>query len=209
MSAVTSRTARPVGYSAGRMVFANDERARLGVVPRIFFCTAPEDLSLATDAAGFLGDFPVPIFVTRDAVVPGERWRNRMTTDAATATHVYVFWSEHAARSPQIADQADRALGAGRVVIPVRLDATDMPRHLAAWKCLDARFVAGPNGEHHDGGFTARCAADGKALLTRVGVAISQLLGEAPWPKTPRWRADGYAETDPRLLAIAFYAALR
>jgi|GEM_PF-2693536 len=191
------------------MVFANDERARVGVVPRIFLAYAPDDAALAAGIADFLGPFPVPIFVTRDAVVPGARWQGRLAGEGAAATHVYVLWSEHAARSSQVAEEADRAIGAGQVVIPVRLDSTDMPRHLAAWRCLDARFVAGPNGDHYDGGFTTRCVADGKALLTRLGVAVSQLLSEAPWPRAPRWRPDGYAETDPRLLAIAFYAALR
>ena len=191
------------------MLFANDERARAGVVPRIFLCAAPDDGPLASGVADFLGAFPVPVFVTRDAVVPGAPWRTRLAGELGGATHVYVFWGEHAARSSLVADQADSARGAGPVVIPVRLDATEMPRHLAPWRCLDARFVSGPNGEHHDGGFTARCVADGKALLTRLGVAISQILSEAPWPKTPRWRPDGYAKTDPRLLAVSFYAALR
>jgi len=191
------------------MVFANDERPRAGVVPRPFLSCAPGDASLAAGIAEFLAPFPVPVCVTPEAVVPGERWQGRLVHDGAQATHVYVFWSAHAARSPEVADQADVAIGAGRVVVPVRLDATEMPRHLAAWKCLDARFVAGPNGEQYDGGFTARCVADGKALLTRMGVAVSQLLAEAPWPRAPRWRPDGYAETDPRLLAVALYAALR
>lgn len=190
-------------------MFANDQRSRVGAVPRVFFSHAPGDAPLAGQIAAFLAPFPVPVFVTREAVVPGERWQNRLAADAAGATHVYVFWSEHAAQSTGLAEDADRAIGAGRVVIPVRLDATEMPRHLAVWPCLDARFVAGPNGEHFDGGFTGRCVADGRALLTRLGVAVSQVLGEAPWPRAPRWRPDGYAETDPRLLAIAFYAALR
>lgn len=191
------------------MVFANDERARVGVVPRIFVACAPDDAPLVSGIASFLGPFPVPVFVTRDAVVPGERWEDRVATDAAQATHVYAMWSEHAARSGQVAEQADRAVGAGRVVIPVRLDATELPRYLAAWSCIDARYVSGPNGDRYDGGFTNRCVIDGKTLLTRLGVAISQLLAEAPWPRTPPLRPDGYAETDPRLLAIALYAALR
>jgi hypothetical protein len=191
------------------MGFANDQRAAPGVVPRIFLSSASGDAPLAAEIADFLAPFPVPIFVTREAVVPGERWQGRLVPNVAEATHLYVFWSEHATRSAEVAEHADRAIGAGRVVVPVRLDATEMPRHLTPWSCIDARFVAGPNGEHYDGGFTVRCVAEGKARLTRLGVAISQLLGEAPWPKAPRWRPDGYAETDPRLLAIALYAALR
>lgn len=190
-------------------VFANDERPRVGVVPRVCLLAAPEDGPLAGGIAGFLGPFPVPVSVTPQAIVPGARWDSRLVTGAAEATHVYLFWSAHAARLAQLADDADRAIGAGRVVVPVRLDATELPRHLAAWKCIDARFVAGPNGEHYDGGFTSRCVADGKALLTRLGVPISQTLGEAPWPRTPTQGPDGYAATDPRLLAVALCAALR
>jgi hypothetical protein len=193
------------------MVFANDDRVRMGVVPRIFFASAPEDAPRAAALAAFLGPFPLPISVTADAVVPGERWNNRLAgaADQATATHVYAFWSEHAERASEVAAAADRAIGAGQILIPVRLDATPLPRHLAVSKCIDARFVAGVNGEQYDGGFSNDCVVRGKALLTRLGVPISQILGESPWPRTPQWRADGYAETDPRLLAIAFYAALR
>lgn len=191
------------------MVFANDERARFGVVPRVFLLAAPDDAPLAAGIADFLGPFPVPVFVTRDAVVPGECWRARLVADQDQATHVYVFWSGPAARAPRIAEDADRAIGAGRVVVPVRLDATELPRHLAASSCLDARYVAGPNGEHYDGGFTNRCVIEGKALLTRLGVPVSQTLSEAPWPRSPPLRPDGFTETDPRLLAIALFAGLR
>lgn len=191
------------------MVFANDDRPTMGVVPRICLVAAPADAPLARAIAEFMGPFPVPVSVTPQAIVPGARWQARLVADPTEATHVYVFWSAEAARSPQVADDADRAVGAGRVVVPVRLDATEMPRHLAAWKCIDTRYVAGPNGDHYDGGFTNRCVIDGKALLTRLGVPISQILGDAPWPRTPPLRPDGFTETDPRLTAVALCAALR
>ena len=190
-------------------MFANDDRVRLGVVPRLFFLRAREDDPPVAQIEAFLAPFPLPIFVTANAMVAGDRWGDRMADQLDDATHVYVFWGGHAARAQSVALEADRALGAGQVVIPVRIDATELPRHLAASKCIDVRFVAGVNGEHYDGGFTSSCVLEGKRRLRGLGVPIDQILGESPWPRDPELRPDGYVQTDLRLVAIALCAAVR
>lgn len=195
------------GYNLG--VFVNAERLRPGVVPKIFFSRAREDAALVDLIAAFLGPLPTPVFVTPQAAVPGERWSGRFVVELDQATHVYVFWSQHAERFARVAAEADAAAGAGRVVVPVRLDDTPMPRHLSGAKCIDARFVAGTNGGRYDAGFTSGCVLDGKRLLTGLGVPISQLLSESPWMDEPAVDSDEYAQTDPRLVAVALCAALR
>jgi hypothetical protein len=182
---------------------------RPGLVPKIFFSRAREDAAFVELIAAFLGPFPTPVFVTPQAAVPGERWSGRIVAELDKATHVYVFWSQRAERFTRVAAEADAAAGAGRVVVPVRLDDTPLPRYMAGATCIEARFVAGPNGGHYDAGFTSGCVLDGKRLLTGLGVPISQVLSEAPWTGEPAAHPGEYAQTDPRLVAVALCAALR
>jgi len=189
-------------------VFINDERFRLGVVPRVLLSHAAGDAPLVTAIADFLFPFPLPIFMNA-AVVPGERWGGRLTGELAQASHVFVFWSERAATGPRVAEEADQAVGAGKLVVPVRIDDAPMPRPLAAAKCIDVRFVSGPNAERYDGGFTNGLVIEGRNVLTKLAVPFGQLLAELPWPKPANTRADGYLETDYRLIAAAMCAALR
>jgi len=190
-------------------VFINGDRFRLGVVPRIFLAHAAGDAPLVTAIADFLSPFPIPIFMASGAVVTGERWEARLTGALDQATHVYLFWSERAAAGPRVAAEADRAIGAGQLVVPVRIDDAPMPRHLAAAKCIDVRFVSGANADRYDGGFTNGLVTEGRNVLTRLAVPFNQLLSESPWPKPVNMRPDGYLETDYRLIAAAMCAALR
>ena len=190
-------------------VFINDDRFRLGVVPRVFLAHAAGDAPLVTAIADFLSPFPMPMFMTGGAVIAGEKWEGRLTGDLAEATTVYVFWSARAAAGPRVAAEADQAIGAGKLVVPVRIDDAPMPRHVVAAKCIDVRFVSGPNAERYDGGFTNGLVIEGRNVLTKLAVPFGQLLSEMPWPKPVNMRPDGYLETDYRLIAAAMCAALR
>ncbi len=187
--------------------FINDYRFRMGVVPGSFFAHAEGDAPLVNAIAEFLSPFPMPVFVNAGAVVPGERWEGRLTGELDLATHAYVFWSERAAADARVATEADRAIGAGKLVVPVRIDDAPMPRHLTTAKCVDVRFVSGPNAERYDAGFTNGLVVAGRELLTKLAVPFSQLLAESPWPKPANLRADGYLQTDYRLIAAAMGAA--
>ena len=176
--------------------------------PRIFFSYAREDAALVNLIAKFLAPLPIPVFIDTKSIVPGEKWEDRIVNELDKATHVYVFWSKHAAASKWVGREAKRAVHNGKVVVPVLIDQTPMPKHLSAYMGIDVRFVQGVNLGLYDVGRSESFVGYGKWLLAQFGVSVEQLLA-GKWAKEGQLRPDGYLETDPRVVAIALYGALR
>ncbi|SRR6266446_3753668 len=176
--------------------------------PRVFFSYAREDADFVNLIAKFLAPLPFPVFVDTESIVPGEKWEDRIVDELDRATHVYVFWSKHAAASKWVAVEAKRAVNDGKVVIPVLIDQTKMPKYLSAYMGIDVRFVAGVNRGLYDVGRSQSYVYAGERFLSELGVSVEHLLAGG-WDKQGELRPDGYFETDPRLVAIALYGALR
>ncbi len=184
-----------------------DNKAPRHEQPRVFFSYARDDADLVKLIAEFLAPLPIPVFIDTKSIVPGEKWEDRIVDELDKATHVYVFWSKYAAASEWVAVETELAIDDGKVVIPVRIDDTVMPKYLSALMGIDVRFVAGVNRARYDKGLTESYVDKGKSLLTQFGVTIEQLL-VGQWEKQGKLRPDGCLETDPRLVAIALYGIL-
>jgi len=175
--------------------------------PRIFLSYAREDSALVTVIADFLAPLPIPVFLDTRSVRPGQEWRERVVDELEKATHVYVFWSKDAATSEWVAKEIKLALKGQKVVIPVIIDDTPLPHDVSRYMGIDVRFVAGVNRGRFDVGSSISQVGVGGSILEELGIHVNELLSE-PWQDEGRVRADGYLDTDPRLVAIGMYGAL-
>jgi hypothetical protein len=162
---------------------------------RIFFSYAREDAQFVHVIAKFLAPLRIPVFVDTESIIVGDIWEDCIVDALDKATHVYVFWSKHAAESEWVGKEIDLAIGSRKVIIPVLIDHTTMPPGLSRHMAIDVAGVL------FDKGRTQGFVATGKSVLKRLGVQVDPLL--PPWQ--PRARNK---ETDPRLVAIALYGAL-
>lgn len=95
--------------------------------------------------AKFLVPLPIPLFVDTKSIVPGEKGEDRIIDAMQEATHVYVFWSEHADASEWVKKEIDLAINDEKTVIPALIDDTRLPDGLSRLMGIDIRFVAGVN----------------------------------------------------------------
>lgn len=70
---------------------------------------------------------------------PGDEWRPTVAEQISRADTILILWSQHAARSPEIAAEWRMALASKARVIPVLLDATALPPELALRHWIDWR----------------------------------------------------------------------
>lgn len=71
------------------------------------------------------------------AVQPGSRWRPTIAGTLLAAQTVLVFWSQHAAASPEVAAEWRIALAGQARVVPVRLDDSPLPPELSALQAVN------------------------------------------------------------------------
>ena len=71
------------------------------------------------------------------AVQPGSRWRPTIAATLLAAQTVLIFWSAHAAASPEVAAEWRVALAGPARVVPVLLDDSPLPPELAALQAVN------------------------------------------------------------------------
>ena len=176
--------------------------------PRIFLSYARADSRFVTLISEFLAPLPIPVFLDTKNITPGQKWAQRIVDEVEKATHVYVFWSRHAAASNWVRAELNLALKGEKVVVPVLIDDTPMPRTLSLRMAIDVRYVAGVNQGQFDRGYSSSKVSTGMRLLEALGIDVGQRRLEESWPSEGAIRADGFDVTDPRLTAIGMYGFL-
>jgi len=110
---------------------------------RVFISYSRRDSELVTPVVSLLRSLPFPVFRDVDGILPGQRWEDRLIDELSAASHVLVFWCDHAAASEWVDLEADLAAeDASKVVVPVLLDDTPLPPELADRQAVDLRILA-------------------------------------------------------------------
>src|SRR5262245_3798615 len=112
---------------------------------RVAVSYAREDGRVVEAIVALLKGLGLPTFVDRD-LVPGAKWQIEIEASIEAASHVIVFWSSHAAVSDHVRKEIEIATreGAGRVVIPARIDATPLPPTLSGIQELQLADLKAP-----------------------------------------------------------------
>ena len=83
------------------------------------------------------------VFRDVDSIPPGSRWR-AVIADAITQCHVFLlFWCRHSARSRAVASECQQAVAFQKRIVPILLDSTPLPSHLAEYQWVDIRTAVG------------------------------------------------------------------
>ena len=110
---------------------------------RVFISYSRRDSALVKPVVDLLRSLPFPVFRDEDAIRPGERWEDRLIDELGAATHVLVFWCDHARDSDWVDLESDLAAeDASKVVVPVVLDDTPLPDELKSRQWVDLRVLA-------------------------------------------------------------------
>lgn len=72
-------------------------------------------------------------------------WHETVRSAISRSTHVWVVWSAHAQSSLGVRAETQMAHAGGKVLVPVLLDATPLPRLLASCAVLDLKMSCEPD----------------------------------------------------------------
>jgi hypothetical protein len=83
-------------------------------------------------------EFEDPVYWDED-FEPGEAWREQFEKSVDCTPQLFVFWCAHSAHSRQVAEEFQYALQAGKRVVPILLDKTDLIPALGSIQGVDLR----------------------------------------------------------------------
>jgi len=79
------------------------------------------------------------VFQDIRSIEPGKRWEPQLLDALNHARIVIVFWCEHSEKSEYIRKEYEIAINAGKDILPLLLDDTELPRALNAYQWIDLR----------------------------------------------------------------------
>jgi hypothetical protein len=82
------------------------------------------------------------VFLDRDSIPHGKRWRPVIHDSIQEASIVLVFWCEHSQRSEEVRKEWQFAIPAQKDVVPVLLDNTKMESELVEFQAVDFRSLS-------------------------------------------------------------------
>ena len=98
-----------------------------GDKPFVFISYAHEDINLVLENAEELYRHGYRIWLDKDGIRGGEKWREKLM-DALHSCHtVLVFLSDHSVRSMYVSEEITKAVDAQKTIIPVHLKELEMP----------------------------------------------------------------------------------
>ncbi len=159
---------------------------------RFFASYTREDRVLAQPVLALLRAANPGAFLELDAILPGNRWPERLATALAEASTFIIFWSRHAPRSEALNGEWQSALAAQKEVVPVLLDATPLPEPLRACRNVEFKDLAtakkyrGAQATALAGGFALVFAA---AVVPLAGWKLGLWTPGAPVPSLSKSKA--------------------
>ncbi len=115
---------------------------------KVFASYSHDDASLVGPVVALLRASRALVFLDRDRIPPGTKWRDEIHRALGDAHQVVVFWCEHSRSSPEVADEWQKAIALSKEVLPLLLDETPLPPGLADYQWIDFRRVVGPRLGH-------------------------------------------------------------
>lgn len=109
---------------------------------RVFVSYSRADQALVTPIVQILRAVGGAVFHDLDSIPPGRRWRPVIEDSIDHAAVVLVFWCDHARTSDEVRQEWQRAIRAGKAVIPTLLDDTPLDSGLGEFQAIDLRALA-------------------------------------------------------------------
>ena len=81
------------------------------------------------------------VFLDRDSIAPGDKWKDVLTERLQTADTLVLFWSHNAEKSKWVTREWHTAAGAGKRILPVLIDDTPLPEALGDFQWIDFRYL--------------------------------------------------------------------
>jgi hypothetical protein len=79
------------------------------------------------------------VFQDTDSIEPGGGWKDQIDDAITRAERIFVFWCTHSSKSDQVQREYELALRLMKVVVPVLLDDTPLPKPLSPINGVDLR----------------------------------------------------------------------
>jgi hypothetical protein len=81
------------------------------------------------------------VFYDIDSIKAGEPWRDALLRAIDDATHFYLLWCMHSARSEEVEWEWRRAISGNKRLVPVLLDSTPLVEPLTKYQWVDFQGV--------------------------------------------------------------------
>jgi hypothetical protein len=111
----------------------------VGGAQRVFISYSRADRQRVSGLASLLEALGNAVFMDTRAILPGQRWRDRIEEEIEAATILLVFWTRHSAQSQWVRQEYERFafVNPDRPLVPVIGDATPLPSTLEAHQASD------------------------------------------------------------------------
>lgn len=116
---------------------------------RLFASYAREDERVVRQLVKLIGVSGAFVFLDQEQIPPGSDWQLALNEGIVQTDALIVFWSRNAVGSEWVRREWEFALRLGKVVIPVRLDASDLPSELNRLQAIDLRVETDVHGLAH------------------------------------------------------------
>jgi TIR domain len=113
--------------------------ARTRVTASIFISYSHKDTALVEPVVALLRASRSFVYLDKDSIRPGKKWREELDAAIAGVDMVVVFWCEHSEISIEVGKEITAAVERGKDILPLRLDGTALPARLAEYQYIDFR----------------------------------------------------------------------
>lgn len=129
------------------------------------------------------------VFLDRDSILPGRKWRAEIEQALTDANVVFVFWTKNASKSVWVKREYNFAIRQNKQVIPVLLDSTPLPRTLKKFQWIDfrARYAAEGASTRNLQAFRAVASIVLLPLPIRIPQWLLRIIESLPSVRIPKW----------------------
>lgn len=79
------------------------------------------------------------VFRDQEDLIPGKKWEPQLLSALDSASLIILFWCKHSAESDYVRQEYETAISAGKDVLPIILDDTELPKALNKFQWLHFR----------------------------------------------------------------------
>ena len=110
-------------------------------IQHYFASYSKKDRRLVQPIVQILRSNAAAVFLDRDSIPPGDKWKEVLTDSLEIADTLLLFWSRDAKKSEWVTMEWNEAVRAGKRILPILVDETPLPKSLAAYQWIDFRYI--------------------------------------------------------------------
>jgi|SRR6185295_938850 len=105
----------------------------------VFLSYSRRDAGIVTKLSMFIRAVGASPWRDEDGIAPGTRWRVSITSTIQNCDRMLVFWCRHSRGSQEVRKEYQQAIDLNKILVPVRLDRSIIPRPLSEFHAIDIR----------------------------------------------------------------------